>query len=218
MTLTDLLSELRKENLFPIQVETIPEKSDDLVFVGGLSEYVQAAKALQSAAIFVSAITLSKEHFLWSDPDADVDCDEDEGIDLCQIVPSLEEFTSRIGQDGHIDLSIPLPKGNLTLAIVEDWMRAFVELRSEAQDLLRQASQEKYEREEAAEEARRKHLLKNLRGLISDEDFVKLPTQRAMLAYALEDFPDLETLGNGLLKSEIQDLKARIDAQGLRRK
>jgi hypothetical protein len=46
----------------------------------------------------------------------------------------------------------------------------------------------------------------------------RLPTQRAMRAYAIEEFPDLETLDEGDLKLEIQNLKARIDAKGLRRK
>jgi hypothetical protein len=39
-----------------------------------------------------------------------------------------------------------------------------------------------------------------------------------MRAYAIEEFPDLETLDEGDLKLEIQNLKARIDAKGLRRK
>lgn len=218
MTLTDLLSKLRKEGLFPIQVEALPKHSDDLAFVGSLSEYIEAAKALQSTVIFVSAITLSNEHFLWYDPDTDEETDPDECVDLCRIVPGLKDFTSRIGQDGHIDLSISLPKGSLSLAVVEDWMVAFVELHSQAQELLRQASLEKHAQEEAAEEARRQHLFRNLRGLITDEDFVRLPTQRAMLAYALDDFPELESLEKSVLKVEIQDLKARIDAQGLRHK
>lgn len=218
MTLTDLLSKLRKEDLFPIQVEVLPEHSDDLAFVGSLSEYIEAAKALQSTVIFVSAITLSNEHFLSNDPDTDDETDPDERVDLCRIVPGLKDYMSRIGQDGRIDLSVSLSKGSLTLTIVEDWMVAFVEMLSQARELLRQASLEKHAQEEAVEEANRQHLLRNLRGLITDEDFVRLPTQRAMLAYALDDFPELESLEKSVLKVEIQDLKARIDAQGLRRK
>jgi len=218
MTLTDLLSKLRKEDLFPIQVEALPEHSDDLAFVGSLSEYIDAAKALQSTVIFVSAITLSNEHFLSYAPDTDDETDPDERIDLCRIVPGLKDYMSRIGQDGHIDLSVSLSKGKLTLTIVEDWMVAFVEMRSQAQELLRQASLEKHAQEEAAEEASKQHLLRNLRGLITDENFVRLPTQRAMLAYALDDFPELESLEISVLKVEIENLKARIDAQGLRRK
>jgi hypothetical protein len=218
MTLTDLLSKLRKEDLFPIQVEALPEHSDDLAFVGSLSEYIDAAKALQSTVILVSAITLSNEHFLSYDPDTDGETDPDERVDLCRIVPGLKDYMSRIGQDGHIDLSVSLSRGSLTLTIVEDWMVAFIEMRSQAQELLRQASLEKHAQVEAAEEASRQHLLRNLRGLITDEDFVRLPTQRAMLAYALDDFPELESLEKSFLKGEIQNLKARIDAQGLRRK
>lgn len=218
MTLTDLISKLRKEGLFPIQVEALPEHSDDLVFVGSFSEYIEAAKALKSTVIFVSAVTLSNEHFLWYSPDTDDETGSDERVNLCHIAPGLKDFMSRIGQDGHIDLSVSLPNGSLTLAVVEDWMVEFVDLRSQAQELLRQTSLEKHAKEEAVEEARRQHLLNNLRGLIEDENFVRLPTQLAMLAYAIDDFPELETLEKGVLKVEIQNLKARIDAEGLRRK
>lgn len=218
MTLSELLLQLRGGDLFPIRVESIPENSDDLVFIGALSEFIEAAKAIQSPVVFVSTIALSKEHFLWDTPDSDDENDVDEPFDLCGVVPELKDFKSRVGENGHIDLSVPGPKGNLTFAIIEDWMVAFVELRSQALQHLRQASLEKHTQEKAADEARTQFLLKNLRGLITDKDFVHLPTQRAMLAYALDDFPELETLEESVLKSEIQNLKARIDAQGLRRK
>lgn len=218
MILTDLLSKLRKEGLFPIQVEELPSHRENLAFVGSLSEYIEAAKALQSTVIFISTITLSNEHFLWSDPDADYETSSDERVNLCQIVPELKNFTCRIGQHGHINLSVSWLNGSLTLAVIEDWMVEFIELYSQAQELLCRASLETHAQEDAAEEARRQHLLGNLRGLIEDEDFVRLPTQRAMLAYALDDFPELESLEAAVLKSEIQNLKARIDARGLRRK
>lgn len=218
MTLPELLLELRGEDIFPIRVEAIPEHRNDLVFMGTLSEFIEAAKAIQSQIVFVSTITLSEDHFLWDNPDADDENDVDERIDLCRVVPELNDFKTRVGEDGHIDLSIPGPRGSLTLAIAEDWFAAFVEFHSQAVQLLQQASVEMRTQEEAAEEAKTQHLLRNLRGLITDKDFVRLPTQRAMLAYALDDFPELETLKESILKAEIQNLKARIDAQGLRRK
>ena len=130
----------------------------------------------------------------------------------------MNNLKGRIGEDGHIDLSVPGPKGSLTLQIVEDWMLTFAELHSQALRLLRQASLEQHAQEEAIEEARTQHLLRNLRGLITDKEFVRLPTQRAMRAYALDDCPELEPLDESVLRTEIQNLKAIIDAQGLRRK
>jgi len=219
MTLPELLSQLHGESLFPIRVESIPERRDDLVFAGSLSEFIRAAKVMQSPVVFVSTFTLSEDHFLRNSPDEeDEEDDVNERIDLCRVVPELNNLKSRIGEDGHIDLSVPAPQGSLTLQIVEDWMLTFTELHSQALHLLRQASLEKHAQEEAVEEARTQHLLRNLRGLITDRDFVRLPTQRAMLAYALDDFPELETLKESVLRVEIQNLKARIDAQGLLRK
>lgn len=215
MTLQELLSQLNNEGLFPIRVESIPEDNDDMTFAGNVREFIQAAKVIRSPMVFVSTFTLSEEHFLRNSPDED---DVNEPIDLCRVVPELNNFKGRIGEDGHIDLSVPGPKGSLTLQIVEDWMLTFAELHSQALRLLRQASLEQHAQEEAIEEARTQHLLRNLRGLITDKEFVRLPTQRAMRAYALDDFPELETLEESVLRTEIQNLKARIDAQGLRRK
>lgn len=219
MTLAELSSQLHGEGLFPVRVESIPENHDDMVFVGSISEFIQAAKAMQSSIVFVSTFTLSEEHFLRISPDEDEDEDDvGEPIDLCQVVPELNNLKGRIGQDGHIDLSVPGSKGSLTLRIAEDWIFTFAELHSQALRLLRQVSLEKRAQEEALEEARTHHLLRNLRGLVTDKAFARLPTQKAMLAYALEDFPELESLGEEVLRNEIQNLKARIDAQGSRRK
>lgn len=218
MKLSELLSQLREDGLFPIRVESIPESRNDLVFTGSLGEFIQAAKAIQSPVIFVSAIILSEEHFLGNNLDIDDENDDDEYIDLCKVVPELENLKSRIGEDGQIELSVPGPIGSLTLAIVEEWMVTFAELHSQALQLLRQEVIETRAQETEVEDVRTQHLLRNLRGLITDKDFVRLPTQRAMLAYALDDFPELEILGENVLRVEIQNLKAKIDAQGLRRK
>ncbi|MGZ5627854.1 MAG: hypothetical protein ACXWFA_14105 [Methylobacter sp.] len=217
MALIELLSKLRGENLFPIRVESIPDRTYDLEFVGSLSEFIEAAKAIQSPVVFVSTITLSEDDFLWDNPDSD-EIDIDEYVDLCRYVPELKEYKSKIGENGHIDLCASGLNSHLKFAVVEDWMAIFEGLHSQAVEMLRGASLEKQAQEEAAEDARIKHLLNNLRGLITDMNFVRLPTQRAMLAYALDDFPELETLGERVLKVEIQNLKARIDAQGLRQK
>ena len=188
MTLSELLSQLNGECLFPIRVESIPEDDDDMTFAGSVSEFIQAAKVMRSPMVFVSTFTLSEEHFLRYSSEED---DANEPIDLCRVVPELNNLKGRIGEDARIDLSVPAPKGSLTLQIVEDWMLTFSELHSQALRLLRQASQEEHAQEEAIEEARTQHLLKNLRGLITDPEFVRLPTQRAMLAYAIDDFPEL---------------------------
>jgi hypothetical protein len=216
MTLKELLSKLTEKSIFPVRVESLPDRSDDLVFVGNLSEFIDAAKAIQSPVVFVSTVTLSEEHFYWDN--SDFDNVVDERIDLRQYVPELENFNDKIGLDGHFDLCAMGPNGNLKLSIVESWMDNFAELYSQAIELHEETILDKQEQEDASENERKQHLLGNLRGLITDDDFVRLPTQRAMLAYAIDDFPELETLEESILKVEIQNLKAKIDAQGLRRK
>ena len=214
MKLTELITKLHAADLLPIRVE--PISSDDLMFVGSLGEFIHSAKVMQSPFVFVSTITLSEEHFLLENPETD---DEDEAnINVCQIVPELNNFKNRIGEDGQFDLWVPATRTSLRLVIREDWLTRFLELHSQADKLLQQSLFENRAQNEAIEEARAHHLLENLRGLIADSDFIRLPTQRAMLAYALEDFPELESLDERVLKSEIQKLKAKIDAQVSRRK
>jgi len=138
MTLIDLLSQLRAGGLFPIRVESIHELSDDVDFIGSLSEYIEAAKAVQSSYVLVSSFALSEDHFISNN--VDVDVDDEEGvevrIDLCRLVPELGKFKTKIGEDGHIDLSVPMLRSNLTLVVVEDWMVDFVALHTQAQQLL----------------------------------------------------------------------------------
>jgi hypothetical protein len=55
-------------------------------------------------------------------------------------------------------------------------------------------------------------MLAKLRGLVDDKKFACLPTQKAMLQYAIRKFPELQDLNPADLKLEIQELKARIDA------
>jgi len=216
MTLTELLSKLKDENVFTVRVESIPDNGDELVFIGDLREFIDAAKAMQSPVVLVSTISLSEDHFYWDS--SDLEQGMDGRVDLRKYLPELENFNNRIGLDGHFDLCTTGPNRTLKLSIVESWMANFAELYSLAVELHERSSQDKQAQEDASENERKQHLLRNLRGLITDGDFVRLPTQRAMLAYALDDFPELATLEGSILKVEIQNLKAQIDAQGLKRK
>lgn len=221
MTLVDLLSQLRGASLSPIRVEFVPEHSYDIEFVGTLDEYIEAAKALQSKVTFVSTITLSDANFLFDDPEADDDqteIEDEERIDLCLFVPALKKFKDRIGEDGRIDLFVPLTNGRLTFSVAEDWMMTFAELHSKAQRRVQQSAQGERAQQKADDEARIQKCLGNVRDLISDKDFVRLSTQKAMLAYAIEKFPELEDCNEIYVKREIQKLKAKLEAKGIRRK
>ncbi|MGH8283621.1 MAG: hypothetical protein ACRESE_07215 [Gammaproteobacteria bacterium] len=71
--------------------------------------------------------------------------------------------------------------------------------------------------EEDAEEQEAK-LIKILRNLIGDPEFIRLPTQKAMKAYALEIHPELQDLEESVIRDEIQVLDGKIEAKGLRKR
>ena len=71
---------------------------------------------------------------------------------------------------------------------------------------------------EAVEEQNNEIVLAKLRKLIDDRQFVSLPTQRAMCAYAIEAIPELEEFTDEFIRSEIQAMTAKIQARGLKRR
>lgn len=70
----------------------------------------------------------------------------------------------------------------------------------------------------ADQQSRDRNALDALGGLINDANFARLPTQKAMAAYAFDQFPELQTVDEYALKAEIQNLHAKIKAKGLDRK
>lgn len=184
-----------------------------------MDEYLEAVKSLRSDVIFISAIRITEEHFLYLDDDDEDEDDADADIiDLCSVVPELNKLKKRIGEDGHFDLSVSITSGNLSFSIHEEWMEHLVELLNKARDLVNENRDSELALIREEEIAKSKEVLKKLHGLISDKDFVRLPTQRAMQEYAIDKFPELEDVADHDLKLEIQSLKAKIQAKGLAKK
>jgi hypothetical protein len=67
MTTAELIQQIKSAGLYPIQVEenTERDKSSDLSFVGSLGEFFEAAKILESKALFFFVGKLDKEDFLY---------------------------------------------------------------------------------------------------------------------------------------------------------
>lgn len=234
MTLVELTKIFASKDILLIRIEDMPDQRDDMVFVGTLDEYLEAIKVLGGRAIFVNTIEIVEEDFAyipgqirnainWPHPIYSHSEEEGEEIyeyDLCSVVPELENYKPRIGEIGYFDLSAC----HLTYSIQEEWMQNFDTLHTEAQEIvdaeivsdkeLQLAEQEEAQAEEVAilEVA-----VKKLHALISDKVFVRLPTQLAMRAYAIDNIPELENLDEAQLKREIQDLGAKIQARNLSR-
>lgn len=234
MTLIELSKLMSSKDLHQIQIEAFSQRREDLVFIGSLYEYLDAVKILGGRAIFVSTISMSDEHLIytpkqtsssvtnWPFPTHFHEADEDSEIyeyDLCSVKPELEEYKKRIGENGYFELS----GCNLTYSIYEPWMQEMEVLRAEAQEIIdeeilgeegeRLALQEE---QDAEEQVKLDEAVKKLKALISDRNFVRLSTQMAMRAYAIDKIPELENLDEAELKREIQNLGAKIQARGLK--
>lgn len=102
--------------------------------------------------------------------------------------------------------------------ILLPWWERVVELRGEAIAALVGDRAAVSAKRDEDEQRRRTALVDRLRGLIADPQFVQQSTQLAMQAYAVEQIPELESLGDKVLKAEVQALDAKVKARGLRSK
>lgn len=234
MTIIELARIFASKDILLIQTENLPDQRDDLIFIGTLDAYLEAIKVLGGRAIFVSTIGIVEEDFTyiprqagratnWPFPIPSDGTELEEEIyeyDLCSVTPELESLKSRIGEDGYFELLAC----NLRYSIEEEWMQIFDTLHTEAQELVdaellleEEVRLAEEEEEQSGEVALLEVALQSLRDLISDKDFVRLPTQRAMRAYALDKIPELENLDEAQLKREIQDIGAIVQARNLAR-
>lgn len=221
MNLQELKETLKAANLHPIHLEGSPLDRDmrGKAFIGNLEEYIDAAHVLGASAVFVFTETLETERFQYEldvdDGESEISTNRSETIDLCKFNPTLEKFKEHIGQVGMFKLSLPVPETHVCFYINEDWWLQFIKLWGETIDRIENDQEAAHAQFRAQQEQKKQQLLKTLGGLIRDEDFVRLPTQRSMIEYAKEKIPDLEAVGAVTLKREIQNLHAKIKAKGL---
>jgi hypothetical protein len=219
MNLQELKEKLKTANLHPIHLEGSPLDRDmgGDAFIGNLEEYFEAVRVLGAPAVFILTETLEIERFQYEieiDNDEESESDAEE-IDLCKFNPMLEKYKEHIGQVGMFRLSIPVPEAHISFYINEDWWLEFIKLWSETTDRIDEDQEAAHAQQRAAQELEEKQILKSLGGLLRDEHFVRLPTQRSMIEYAKEKIPGLETVNAVTLKIEIQNLHAKIKAKGL---
>jgi hypothetical protein len=218
MNLQELKDKLKTSNLHPIHLEGSPlergMRGD--AFIGNLEEYIEAVHVLGAPAVFIFTETLEIERFQYElEIDNEEFESEPEEIDLCKFNPALEKYKVHIGQVGMFKLSIPVSEAQITLDINEDWWIEFIKLWSETTDRIDEDQEAAHAQQRAALKQEEAKILKSLAGLLRDEDFVRLPTQRSMIEYAKEKIQGLEDVDVISLKNEIQNLHAKIKAKGL---
>lgn len=216
MNLEALKEKLKTKNIYPIQVEERISEINSNSFIGSIDDYIEAAHVLGASAVFIFTETLELEDFEY---ELEIDNGrleiETEEVDLCKINNIIDNYKEYIGQAGVLKLLVRTPQCNLRFSIKEDWWLEFINIREETIDRVSEHQEAARAKQRATQEAKEKKIIKSIGNLISDEDFVRLPTQRAMSEYAKEKIPDLDTIDALTLKREIQNINAKIKAKGL---
>jgi hypothetical protein len=220
VTQRELCDQLSAAGLFPIPVHAGVEREDirGVLYAGDTAGFVAAAQALANRCVFVASRTLVDADFEYVDADGLSVDGKSSVINLITTQPKLGEFKTHLGAHCGHRLWVGADRPALEHLVLSPWWDSFATSRENAIAAVVRDRDAAWARQEEEEESQREALLHQLRGLITDPQFLKLPTQMAMHAYAVELVPDLEGLGEKALKAEIQALDAKIKARGLRGK
>jgi len=228
MDINTLKTIFKTAGILPVFVERedggFPFSKKDPRVVGPVEEYVSALTTLKAPVVLVYTLTLTKDDFLYSSDGNDEDSDEagdargdghevGADTDLCTVNPALTRFRKHIGGIAVFLLSSPLQRESLDYMIEEDWYPDYVEQWDEAVRVIDAASEVEASKADFAEQARFAQLLEAMEALVDDQKFVRLPTQKAMLAYARDKIPGLNEMDHSTLKDKIQELNAKIAAR-----
>jgi hypothetical protein len=225
MTKDELFQQLTAGGLFPIPVEGGIEADDvaGMLFLGEVTGFIEAATALGSRCVFVASKVLDEADFLHPDEAQEFgDNHTAEEIpallELTALQPALNEFKERLAEHCAHRMWVQMPGAKLELIVRAAWWEKFSNLRDEAVEAIKRKRDSVWAEREEEDKRRADELLVRLRAFIDDAEFVKLPTQVAMQAYAVEQVPELEKLGDKTLRAEIRALDGKIKAKGLRTK
>lgn len=219
MTLEELELKLKSAGNTTVVVTNDPPSESDhrLIVCGGLEEYQAALRSVNSNVVFVYAQALEVADFhsqveRAENDDDDADETGHESIDLCDVYHDLRQFRGRLDHHGLFYLSAPFQTKHLDLLLEEPWWTEFWAARSKAVDDLLAERAARMAALRAKDVEAVEAALLQLQSLAGDPKFAKLPTQKAMLQYALQRIPQLGDIDRDTLKVEIQELKAKIDA------
>ncbi len=165
---------------------------------------------------------MEEEDFIYQGMESGSVDDEDEGaesntLDLCSVDSELEKFRGRIGQIGKFRLCAPVPSHQLNFFIQETWYEDFLTRLDVAAQRVDEEHDALRSDADAREELKIKTLVASLHELMNDSAFVRLRTQKAMLAYAYEHIDGIEEFDQSIVKEEIQNIRAKLMARGLAR-
>lgn len=233
MTVDELLKEVSANNMLPIPVEGEIDRDNVRIPVisGTLQDFLRISKALESKGILIYSRMLAVDDFLY-EPEEDEPLDEESEleesdlsalpdstqIDLTAALPELARYRDRLGAISSFFLSSVGSARELGFYLGEGWWEEFSHDRDQAIRKVKEDRQSVLRKMIELRTERDKELKKMIRSFIKDDQFAKLPTQRAMKSYALEHSPELEDLSQSVFTEEVRKLWDTIRSKGLHRK
>lgn len=191
---------------------------------GDLDSFIAAAKLFNESIVFVQEFSLDEDDLFYKPDDPILGEYEqpssEDGINLIQFLPALEEYKKYIGQTSFLIFRVFYQNKTFDYFHYAEWFEAFTELLEEAQYIYEEKEKvikEQRERQQIAErekaEQRENQLRDLLEDLAGDDKFISLKTQKAKQEYAVARYPELAELSQHILKDEISNLNARIEAR-----
>jgi hypothetical protein len=215
MDISEIASSLQAFELKLVEVEAWSGKPDVVTVKGDLSVFCSTAKTLGCTVVFAESQTLDSDDFELSFETSSYPSVSIE-VDLTDHDPSISKYKKYVGQIGAYSLYAPFSQGYLSIDIEESWYLKFWEAASAAASAGIEKEKQQQEDQERKTQEKQAALLKKLNALVGDKAFMSLSTQKQMLAYAIENIPELTELPTPDLKRELQEIDARAKAKGLR--
>lgn len=222
INISETISHIEAQGIKVIPIDYSEAKSTRLK--GDLDDFLAAVKAFNETVVFLQDFSFDEDDFFheidkpvlgeYDDPPGE------NGINLTQFLPELDEYKNYLEQTSMLIFRVFYKNQVFSFWQSSEWYESFIEQFEKAREIFEekeQAIKEQQEREiSAAQEARdrRESYLRGLLENLADDDkFVSLKTQKAKQEYAIVQYPELSELSQFVLKEEISNLNARIEAR-----
>lgn len=229
MTVDELVKSISANNLLPIPVEGGFDRDNVRIPItsGTLQDYLRISEALESKGILIFSKKLAADDFIY-EPEEDETLDEEleleesdlsalpepTQIDLTAALPELARHRHNVGSISSFFLSSVGSARELGFYLEESWWEELSRDRDQAIRKVKEDRQTVLKKMVEMRTEREKDLKRVIKSLINDDQFAKIPTQRAMKTYALEHYPELEELSQSVLTEEMRSLWDRIRSTG----
>lgn len=215
MELTEVKQQIAAAGFCPVPVDAPAHESNSsaYLFLGTLDEYLQACKTLGVKAVLVEGFDLDAQYYMHEEVQRAELSRISPEVDLRRFEKKLRDFSPYIGKIGFVRYSAILVGLRLDYEIEEEWWTKYMEVYDRAISMAEDESARVSKEQTEATAATRNALFEKLRALSENQEFRKLPTQKAMLAYALDEIDGLNSIDTYKLKMEIQDMVAKLQAK-----